>query len=79
MGGRVAKRGSGLDLGISGSIVTDFGILENSLVDTSFRKDEVVIEPMRERYVLGELLAGISLENVHGEVGMDEPVGQEFL
>ncbi|SFM21659.1 antitoxin MazE [Desulfomicrobium norvegicum] len=79
MGGRVVKRGSGLDLGISGSIVTDCGVLEDSRADTSFRKDEVVMEPMRERYVLGELLAGISLENVHGEAGMDEPVGQEIL
>ncbi|ACU90618.1 AbrB/MazE/SpoVT family DNA-binding domain-containing protein [Desulfomicrobium baculatum] len=79
MEAKTVKWGNSLALRIPNSIVKDCGLSENSLVDISFRKGEIVIKPMRGRYALSELLAGITPENVHGEAFMDEPVGQELL
>jgi antitoxin MazE len=79
MEAKTARWGNSLAVRIPNSIVKDCGLSENALVDISLRKGEIVIKPMRKRYALSELLAGITSENVHGEVGMDEPVGQELL
>ncbi|NCC04932.1 MAG: AbrB/MazE/SpoVT family DNA-binding domain-containing protein [Proteobacteria bacterium] len=79
MEAKTARWGNSLAVRIPNSIVKDCGLSENSLVDISLRKGEIVIKPMRKRYALSELLAVITSENVHGEVGMDEPVGQELL
>lgn len=79
MEAKTVKWGNSLALRIPNSIVKDCGLSENTLVDISLRKGEIVIKPIRKRYVLSELLAGITPENIHGEVGMDGPVGQELL
>ncbi len=79
MEAKTVKWGNSLALRIPNAIVKDCGLSENTLVDISFRKGEIVIKPLRKRYVLSELLAGITPENIHGEAGMDEPVGQELL
>ena len=79
MEAKTVKWGNSLALRIPNSIVKDCGLAENTLVDISFRKGEIVIRPMRKQYALSELLAGITPENIHGEVDMGEPVGQELL
>lgn len=79
MEAKTVKWGNSLALRIPSAIVKECGLAENTLVDISLRKGEIVIKPMRKRYMLSDLLAGITPENVHGEVGMDEPVGQELL
>jgi antitoxin MazE len=61
------------------SIVKDCGLTENTLVDISFSKGEIIIKPLRKKYTLSELMGGITPENIHDEVGMDKPEGQELL
>ncbi len=73
------KWGSGLALSIPDSIVKDCGLFEDAPVDISFSQGQIVIKPLRKKYVLFELLAEISSENIHNEVGMGGPVGRELL
>ena len=79
MEAKTVKWGNSLALRIPNVIAKDCGLAENTLVDISVSKGEIVIRPLRKRYVLSELLVGIRPENVHGEVDMGEPVGQELL
>jgi antitoxin MazE len=73
------KWGSGLALRIPDSIVKDCGLFEDTPVDIAFSQGQIVIKPLRKRYVLFELLAEITSQNIHNEAGMGQPVGQELL
>lgn len=73
------KIGNSLGFRIPEPIAMKSGIVESASVDISLRGDEIVIRPVCKRYILFELLAGITPENIHDEVGRDEPVGQELL
>lgn len=75
---KTVKWGNSLAFRIPKSIVKDCGLSENTLVDVSVRGGEIVIRPVR-RYDLSEMLAGITPENLHGEIGMDAPAGKELL
>lgn len=79
MEARAVKIGSNLAFMIPQSIAMKCGIEESSSVDISFKGDEIIIKPMRKKYHLVELLAGITPENMHAEVGGDGPVGRELL
>jgi antitoxin MazE len=79
MEAKTVKWVNSLAFRIPKSIVEDCGLTENTLVDISFIKGEIIIKPLRKRYALSELLDGITSENIHDEVGMDKPVGQELL
>ena len=79
MEAKTVRWGNSLALRIPNAIVKDCGLAENTLVDISLRKGEIVIRPMRKQYVLSELLAGITPGNIHGEADMGAPVGQELL
>jgi antitoxin MazE len=49
-------------------------------VDIREEHGRVVIEPIRPKaYDLGELIAGITDDNKHGEVDFGGPVGKEAL
>ena len=39
----------------------------------------IIIEPQRREYDLGELLKGITRENLHDEADFGKPVGKEAL
>lgn len=73
------KWGGGLAFRIPSSIVKECGLFEDTPADISLSQGKIVIKPIRKRYALFELLAGITSKNTHGEVGMGEPVGQELL
>jgi antitoxin MazE len=79
MEAKAVKWGNSLAFRIPKSIAKECGLAENIPVDISLRGGEIVISPMRRKYALSELLAGMTPENTHGEIGPDEPVGQELL
>lgn len=72
--------------GNSASIRIPVGIMEaarlqlDDLVDVREQDGRIVIEPIRNNeYNLAQLLAGITPENLHGEVDFGAPIGQELL
>lgn len=78
MEAKIVKWGNSLALRIPNAIVKKCGLSENTLVDMIVRGGGIVIRPVG-KYDLSELLAGITPENVHGEIGMDAPAGKELL
>jgi antitoxin MazE len=52
----------------------------DDLVDVREAGGRIVIDPVRTKeYDLVQLLAGITPENLQGEVNFGTPIGQEFL
>ncbi|SMP80918.1 antitoxin MazE [Desulfonatronum zhilinae] len=75
MEAKAVKMDNNLAFLIPKPIVAKFGLIENASVDISLRGDEIVVRPMPKKYILSELLAGITPENMHDEVGRDGPRG----
>ena len=76
---KAVKWGNSLAFRIPKALAKECGLAESALADISLRGGEIVIRPLRKKYVLSELLDGMNSQNIHGEVGQDEPVGQELL
>jgi len=72
--------------GNSASVRIPAGIMEaarlslDEAVDVREEGGRIVIEPIRpSEYDLAQLLAGITPENLHGEVDFGAPAGKEIL
>jgi antitoxin MazE len=76
---KTVKWGNSLALRIPKPIAREFGIEENTPVDISYRKNEIVITPVKTVYRLVDLLAKVSSTNLHHEVEMSVPLGRELL
>lgn len=76
---KAVKIGNNLAFMIPQPIAEKCGLGESDSVDISLKKQEIVIKSVHKRYNLSELLAGITPENMHEEVGRDDPVGKELL
>src|SRR5262249_14180334 len=75
---RVQKWGNSLALRIPKSFATEAGICEEAQVELSLVEGKLVVEPVvPERLTLGELLKGVTDENLHGEWDTGPAVGRE--
>lgn len=75
-----AKWGNSVALRIPASYAKDLGITDGSGVDVRIEDGKLVATPVHEvpTYSLDALLAGISDDNIHGEIGTGTAVGDEF-
>jgi len=76
---KTVKWGNSLALRIPKPIAREFGMEENTPVEISYRKNEIVITPVKSVCRLVDLLAKVSSKNLHHEVEMSLPVGKELL
>ena len=77
---KVQKWGNSLALRIPKSFALDMNIKQNKFVDISIGDGKLIITPITEKeYSLKELLAGVSEDNLHGEIDTGIPVGKELL
>ncbi len=75
---KVQKWGNSLALRIPKAFAVDARIENDSLVEISMVKGKIVIAPVpAPRWTLGELLAGITKDNLHNEVDTGFAVGNE--
>ncbi|MGH2698568.1 MAG: AbrB/MazE/SpoVT family DNA-binding domain-containing protein [Actinomycetota bacterium] len=74
---RIQKWGNSLALRIPKSLAEDAGVNAGSLVDFRAVRGKLIATPLRGKYELEELLAGVSKANLHGEVDSGEALGQE--
>ena len=75
---KVQKWGNSLGLRIPKSFAQDASIEEGSAVDLTIADGNLVVRAVRPKeYELGELLAGVTEENLHGEISTGEPRGRE--
>ncbi len=75
---KIQKWGNSLGLRIPRSFAAETQVEEGSTVDLSVENGRLVVRPVRARkYLLRELLKGISAQNLHGEVPTGGAVGRE--
>ena len=75
---RIQKWGNSLALRIPKSFATEANLFEESVVNVSVVKGKLVVAPIaKPKVTLEKLLAGITEENLHGEVSSGPAVGAE--
>lgn len=75
---RIRKWGNSLALRIPRSFAAEAQVEEGSTVDITVEGGSLRVRPVRaRRYVLSELLEGVSRRNLHAEVEWGEAVGRE--
>jgi antitoxin MazE len=74
----VQKWGNSLALRIPKTFATEVGLHEGAQVELSLVKGKVVVQPIAPEHLsLGELLRGVTDENLHGEWDTGPAVGRE--
>lgn len=74
----IRKWGNSLGVRIPKRFAQEVGIEDGTPVDISVTDGHLVIRSVRRhRYRLGELLAGVRKDNIHGEIPAGRPVGRE--
>ncbi len=75
---QIQKWGNSLALRIPKSFAVESKIDQGSVVDVSLENGKIVVQPaVEQEYTLDELLAGVTKDNLHGEVDFGPPVGKE--
>lgn len=77
---RIQKWGNSLAIRIPKSFAEDVGIHSESEVELSLVEGQLVIAPIAEpelAYNLEDLLAGVTDDNLHGEIDFGAPTGDE--
>ena len=76
---KIKKWGNSLALRIPKSFALNANLRQDELVDISIDKERIIITPIGEKeYSLDDLLAGVSEDNLHGEIDTGVPVGKEI-
>lgn len=74
----VKKRGNSASVRIPASVMAAANLRLDETVDVREEDGHIVIKPVRpSEYDLEQLLAGITPENLHAEVGFGWPTGKE--
>jgi len=74
---QIQKWGNSLAIRIPKPFAIEIGLKQYSTVTVSVIDGKLVLEPAKPTYVLGELLAQITPENLHKEVETGTAVGNE--
>lgn len=72
---RVSKWGNSLAVRIPRSFAEQLGVTDGSAIEISAHGERVILE--RPKYVLSDLLEGVTPENLHGETEVGEARGRE--
>jgi len=76
----IQKWGNSLALRIPKAFADEANLGESTLVELSLVDGKLIISPARKtEWTLDELLAGVTDENIHGEIDFGPPVGKEIL
>jgi antitoxin MazE len=74
---RVQRWGNSLALRIPSAVAEETDLEEGSLVELAVRRGKLVVERATHRFVLADLLAGVTKDNLHAEAWTEEPEGKE--
>jgi antitoxin MazE len=74
---KVQKWGNSLAVRIPKPFADGAGLKASSEIEISLEKGEVRLAPVRPRWKLRQLLAGVTKKNRHGEVDSGAGVGRE--
>ena len=74
---QLARWGNSLGVRIPKAYASLFGLAPGDVVEVTPAPTGLLIEKPRKRYELKDLLAGVTKDNIHGEVDWGEPQGRE--
>ena len=74
---QISKWGNSLALRIPRKIAAAMGVEDGSMAELSLRGDQLIVKPSGPEYRLDDLLAGITRDNLHGEITTGRSVGAE--
>ncbi|PSB21261.1 AbrB/MazE/SpoVT family DNA-binding domain-containing protein [Phormidesmis priestleyi ULC007] len=74
----VAKWGNSLGVRIPMQIAKQINLQEGTNITFTVVNGSLIIKPEKKQYTLDDLLVGMNLDNVHAEVEMGQPVGNEI-
>jgi len=78
MRARIQKWGNSLAVRIPRTFATDAGIDRDTPVEIGLNEGAITIRPVVDvPFDLDVLVAGITADNLHGEVDTGEPIGRE--
>jgi len=80
MRAQLKRWGNSLAIRVPTGLLAELNLSENSTVDLRIEAGQLIVAPMEKRkwkYSLGELLAGVTEENIHGETYWGSPAGEE--
>jgi antitoxin MazE len=78
MKSHIQKWGNSLSLRIPKAFANEVGLKQDDAVDISLSEGRIIVTPLGESsFTLSELLAGITAVNLHHEVDMGLPEGNE--
>jgi antitoxin MazE len=76
---QIQKWGNSLALRIPKSFAVESKIEQGSTVEVSLEQGKIIVFPIVEKeFTLDELLAGITPENLHGEIETGVSIGKEI-
>jgi antitoxin MazE len=75
---RIQKWGNSLALRIPQAFAAEAGLSQDSPVALTLEEGRLVIKPIStSTFTLEDLLAGVTPDNLHGEINTGAPVGKE--
>ncbi len=75
---RIQKWGNSLALRIPQAFAAEAGLSQDSPVELTLEEGRLVINPVSTHtFTLDELLAGVTPDNLHGEIDTGAPAGKE--
>ena len=74
----VAKWGNSLGVRIPMQIAKQINLQAGTSITFTVVDGSLIIKPEQKKYTLDDLLVGMSSDNVHAEVDMGQPVGNEI-
>ena len=77
----IKRWGNSAALRLPADLLNGLNLKPESVVDVSMRNKAIIIKPIQKKSELSleKLLAGITAENLHGEVDTGYAVGKEFF
>jgi len=76
---QVEETERGLAILIPAELIHGSQVKAGSMVDLTLADGKLILAPLRRfRYTIEELMAGVTGENIHGEIDWGPPVGKEI-
>ncbi len=78
---QVVRWGNSLALRIPNALAQTLTVKEGKSVELKIEDGRLIVSPINEKavYKLEELLAGLTIENLHAEVDYGAPIGHELI
>jgi len=74
---KVQTWGKSLAIRLPPALTREMGLSNQSIVELSWIDDQIILRPVKSSFTLEQLVAGITDENLHGEIDTGVSVGKE--